>query len=101
MILTIDTATNSPLVSLGKTKIALSPGKNSQKDGLLAAILLLIKKNGLELTDIEEIKINPGPGSFTGLRVGFSVANTLGWYLGIPVNGKMVADSQISLPKYD
>ncbi len=101
MILTIDTATNSPQVSLGKTKIALSPGQNSQKDGLLAAILLLLKKNGLELTHIEEIKINPGQGSFTGLRMGFSVANTLGWYLGIPVNGKMIMGNQVSLPQYD
>lgn len=34
------------------------------------------------------IEVETGPGSFTGLRVGVSVANTLGFSLGIPVNGK-------------
>jgi len=34
------------------------------------------------------IEVETGPGSFTGLRVGVSVANALGFALGIPVNGK-------------
>ncbi len=38
--------------------------------------------------DLEGIEVEKGPGSFTGLRVGVSVANALGFALGIPVNGK-------------
>ncbi|MFH1536127.1 MAG: hypothetical protein ABIC96_03620 [Patescibacteria group bacterium] len=34
------------------------------------------------------IEVETGPGSFTGLRVGVSVANALGFALNIPVNGK-------------
>ncbi len=37
---------------------------------------------------LEGIEVETGPGSFTGLRVGVSVANALGFALGIPVNSK-------------
>ena len=40
--------------------------------------------------DLEKIEVETGPGSFTGLRVGVSVANALGFTLGISVNGKKV-----------
>ena len=40
--------------------------------------------------ELEGIEVETGPGSFTGLRVGVSVANALGFALGIPVNGKKV-----------
>ncbi len=39
---------------------------------------------------LEGIEVETGPGSFTGLRVGVSIANALGFALGIPVNGKKV-----------
>lgn len=37
------------------------------------------------LSDIEGIVIYKGPGSFTGLRIGLSVANALAYSLNIPV----------------
>src|SRR3989344_1792281 len=40
--------------------------------------------------DLEGVEVEKGPGSFTGLRVGVSVANALGFSLGIPVNGKKI-----------
>ena len=57
---------------------------------LLPLIEKALKKQKLTVYDIGAIRVNPGPGSFTGLRVGVAVANTLGWVLGIPVNGKKV-----------
>ena len=39
---------------------------------------------------LDGIEVETGPGSFTGLRVGVSVANALGFTLGIPVNGKKI-----------
>lgn len=62
---------------------------------LLPFIDELLKKKGKKLEDITEIEVNPGPGSFTGLRVGVSVANTLGWVLGVPVNGKDLRKGEI------
>ena len=50
----------------------------------------LLKKHGLEYKDLKRIGVETGPGSFTGLKVGVSVANALGFSLGIPVNGKKV-----------
>jgi tRNA threonylcarbamoyladenosine biosynthesis protein TsaB len=47
---------------------------------------LLVSKQK-ELTDIEGIVAYLGPGSFTGLRIGLSVANALADGLGIPIVG--------------
>ncbi len=55
---------------------------------VLPMIDVLLKENDLELKDISEIKVEIGPGSFTGLRVGIAIANMLGTLLNIPVNGQ-------------
>ncbi len=55
---------------------------------LLNLITEILKENNLEFKDITGIEIERGPGSFTGLKVGASLANALGYSLGIPVNGK-------------
>ena len=60
--------------------------EKSQK--LLPFINEVLKKKGIKIEEITEIEVNTGPGSYTGLRVGVSVANTIGWALDIPVNGK-------------
>lgn len=59
-----------------------------KSQNLLPLIDKILKKYKLKPEDLTEIKVNTGPGSFTGLRVGVAVANALGWSLGIPVNGK-------------
>ena len=46
--------------------------------------------------DITEIILAMGPGSFTGLRVGATVANALGYLLDIPVDGK----KELAIPTY-
>ncbi|MEK7497902.1 MAG: tRNA (adenosine(37)-N6)-threonylcarbamoyltransferase complex dimerization subunit type 1 TsaB [Patescibacteria group bacterium] len=57
---------------------------------LLVFIDEVLEKKKKKLNNITEIEVNTGPGSFTGLRVGVSVANALGWALKVPVNGKRV-----------
>jgi tRNA threonylcarbamoyladenosine biosynthesis protein TsaB len=37
------------------------------------------------LQDVNGVLVYQGPGSFTGLRIGFSVAKTLGFGLAVPV----------------
>lgn len=59
---------------------------------LLPLIVKILSKCNLSLQDLTGIEVNLGPGSFTGLRVGVAVANTLGTLLRIPINGKKVGE---------
>ena len=70
--------------------------RNSQV--ILPMIDEILKKHSLRPNDLSEIKINTGPGSFTGLRVGLAIANALSFALKIPINGKKVGE--IILPVY-
>ena len=64
--------------------------ENSRKNQpTLPLIVELLQEHSLELKDIHQIKVNEGPGSFTGVRVGVSIANALSYVLHIPVNGKI------------
>ena len=50
-------------------------------------IASLLEQHQMVLTDVEHIVVYQGPGSFTGLRIGISVANALSYGLGIPISG--------------
>ncbi len=45
----------------------------------------ILKKNGKGLIELNGIVIYKGPGSFTGLRIGISVANALAYSQDIPI----------------
>lgn len=45
----------------------------------------LLSGCGKSLTDLEKVGVYEGPGSFTGLRIGVSVANALAYSLNLPV----------------
>lgn len=47
----------------------------------------LLKQQKLSLQELEGIVVYEGPGSFTGLRIGLSVANALVYSLNIPIIG--------------
>lgn len=67
---------------------------------LLPEIDRLLKRNNLKPQDLVGIKVNRGPGSFTGTRIGVAVANALAFSLGILVNGKeMETPVYAALPK--
>lgn len=63
---------------------------------LLPFIDEILNKNKKKTSDITEIEVNTGPGSFTGIRVGVAIANTLGFVLKVPVNGKENGETEIS-----
>jgi tRNA threonylcarbamoyladenosine biosynthesis protein TsaB len=66
----------------------VSESKKLKSQMVLPLIEDILREHQLKLTDITAIEVATGPGSFTGLRVGASVANALGYLLNIPVNGK-------------
>lgn len=45
----------------------------------------LLEKNNLEWSNVEGLVVYEGPGSFTGLRIGLSVANALAYSREIPI----------------
>ena len=57
---------------------------------VLPMIDTLLRRNNVDLKDITSVRVHNGPGSFTGLRVGIAIANTLGYLLQIPVNDNRV-----------
>jgi len=95
-ILVIDTTNNKEMtVGLktdGKEIIEKQPLDTRKAQVVLPLLEELLKKHSLRLEDLTAIEVNPGPGSFTGIRVGLSIANTLGMLLQIPVNGKKVGE---------
>ena len=90
-ILAIETATwlASVAVADGERIVAerdqLTQGRHAAV--LLPAIRDVLGSAGLTVRDLDLIGVSVGPGSFTGLRVGLSVAKTLGYAAGIRVVG--------------
>ena len=82
----------------GKSKYISSKARVLKAQAVLPLIDKVLKANNINLSDINKIKVNTGPGSFTGLRVGISIANALGFFLKIPINEKKVG--KLAAPKY-
>jgi tRNA threonylcarbamoyladenosine biosynthesis protein TsaB len=53
--------------------------------GIVPIIDSLCRRQGWKPADIEEVYVSAGPGSFTGLRVGITVAKTLAFATGAKV----------------
>ena len=86
MLLYIDTSNNKKtIVKLGDKKL-VKTYKSPRSQQLLTVIDEILKQENKSLKDLDSIKVNTGPGSFTSLRVGVAVANALGFTLGLPVN---------------
>lgn len=92
MMLTIDTSkqeeTTVALI-LNNKQITTLTEKKVNTQLVLPLIEKMLAEQHMKLSDITEIEVNTGPGSFTGLRVGIAVAATLGKLLNIPVNGQL------------
>jgi tRNA threonylcarbamoyladenosine biosynthesis protein TsaB len=88
MILVIDTS--QPKIALclfwpEKMKNIYISKSDQKSDNLLLKIKQILSRNNLNLKNLKTIVVNQGPGSFTGLRIGISIANTLAYSLNIPV----------------
>ena len=73
---------------------------NDLAEKLLKYIHDKLKENGSDWHDISEITFMSGPGSFTGLRIGAAIVNTLASELNIPLYDHHGNKHQIILPDY-
>ena len=90
MILLLDTST--PVCKLTLIDDPLRQDDEWQADRTLAKGLLgylneALHKNDKTWSDITAIGVFEGPGSFTGLRIGLTVMNTIADAQGIPIVG--------------
>ncbi|MEK7118936.1 MAG: hypothetical protein AAB889_00265 [Patescibacteria group bacterium] len=69
----------------GKQYEKTSQSRVMKAQMVLPLIEILLKEHAIQLSDISEIRVYEGSGSYTGIRVGMSVANALALLLGIPV----------------
>ena len=60
---------------------------HSSSQQLLPSLDILLKERGKKIRDLEGIVVILGPGSFTGLRIGLSLAKSLAFTLKIPLVG--------------
>lgn len=55
--------------------------------GLLSYLTTVLGQNNAEWRDVTALAVFKGPGSFTGLRIGLTVMNTVASTLRIPIVG--------------
>lgn len=88
-LLQIDTTSRDKII-LGligkeiKTKVFET---QKQSENLLSQLEKFLSEENNQLSDLNAILVNIGPGSYTGTRIGVTIANTLAWSLDIPVFG--------------
>lgn len=79
-----------------KVSLFLDSKELAYKQGdidIVASIDSLLKESNLSTKDIQIFDVNKGPGSFTGLKIGVTIANVLNWALkGIPVSDLVLPD---------
>lgn len=101
MKLYIDTADNKKVViRFDKRQFEKAFDRNQRSQILLTFIDEKLKEIDKTVEDVSEIEVNTGPGSFTGLRVGLTVANTIGWDRNILVNGQNIKNEGPVVPTY-
>lgn len=89
IVVALDTSTECCLVALGKEDKLLAESSQiaprAHQRILLSQLEHLLKERDLTVKDVGLIIIGQGPGSYTGLRVGFATARSLAQALEIPV----------------
>ncbi len=95
----LDTSTDRCVVRLNN-KEYVRVGKYDLAEKLPAFLRDCLSDQGATWQDLSEITFFSGPGSFTGLRIGATIVNTLAHELKIPLYDHHGQKHQIILPDY-
>lgn len=99
MKLYLDTSTPETILKLNEKEYRYIFA-NDLAEKLLEYIKNKLKENHKTWQDITEITFMSGPGSFTGLRIGATIVNTLAHELNIPLRDHHGKTHKIIVPEY-
>lgn len=99
MKLYLDTSQPTTIMKLDENTYEWESGHDLAKH-LLKFIHDKLRENGKDWQDLEEITFMSGPGSFTGLRIGATVVNTLAEQLDIPLFNHRGEKVDLIMPEY-
>lgn len=88
MKLYLDSTDNKKVIIRLDTEEFVNEYDSPREQDVLFFLNSLLEKKNRSLDDLSEVEVNPGPGSFTGSRVGVAIANALAFALRIKVNGQ-------------
>jgi tRNA threonylcarbamoyladenosine biosynthesis protein TsaB len=90
-LLAMDTSTTSLTIALLEGERLIGEAKaiaeRNHSIYLVPSILDMLHTAETRLQDVDGVAVGKGPGSYTGVRIGASVAKTLAWTLKIPLLG--------------
>lgn len=90
-VLSIDTSNYVLGIGLldGETVMGeyISNIKKNHSVRVMPAIQTLMDECSIKPGDLSKIVVAEGPGSYTGVRIGVTIAKTLAWTLNIPMSG--------------
>ena len=91
MIICLETATNLCSVALCDSNgvISLRESNESKSHASVLTVFIeeILKENGIKAHDLKAVAVSKGPGSYTGLRIGVSVAKGIAYGASIPLIG--------------
>lgn len=99
MKLYLDTSTPTCILKLDQTTYQW-PADRQLAEQLLGFIYDKLHSLGKDWSDISSITFFSGPGSFTGLRIGAAIVNTLADQLQIPLFDHHGVKHPIIIPDY-
>ncbi|WP_027109051.1 tRNA (adenosine(37)-N6)-threonylcarbamoyltransferase complex dimerization subunit type 1 TsaB [Lacticigenium naphthae] len=113
-VLAIDTSNQVMSIALNEDKKLIAElttnVKRNHSERLMPAIEKLMKEVNWSPDSLNRIAISKGPGSYTGLRIGLTVAKTLAWTLDIDLvavsslkvlAANIYAEGQLIVPLFD
>lgn len=91
MIICLETATNLCSVALCDSAgiISLRESNESKSHASMLTVFIeeLLREHGIRASDLDAVAVSKGPGSYTGLRIGVSVAKGIAYGAAIPLIG--------------
>jgi tRNA threonylcarbamoyladenosine biosynthesis protein TsaB len=91
MIICLETATNLCSVALCDSEgvISLRESNESKSHASVLTVFIeeILKENRIRANDLKAVAVSKGPGSYTGLRIGVSVAKGIAYGASIPLIG--------------